>query len=109
MNAAMSSDIDAATSPDSVPETAPLLLPSQITEPDVTIVTGAAGWLGTGLVTELTGTGRWARSGVVRGLVRADDDARHLPASVETVRGDVTDPASLDRLFADVASTPSST
>ncbi|MGA9279553.1 NAD-dependent epimerase/dehydratase family protein [Ilumatobacter sp.] len=79
-----------------------------IDAPDVTIVTGAAGWLGTGLVTALSGSGRWARSGRVRGLVRVDEATDHLPvtndhsgpsASLELVRGDVTDAASLDRLF----------
>ena len=70
-----------------------------IEEPAATIVTGAAGWLGTGITTALTGDGRYRRSGTVRGLVRPDEHADHLPARVERIRGDVTDPASLDRLF----------
>ncbi|WP_083915141.1 NAD-dependent epimerase/dehydratase family protein [Ilumatobacter nonamiensis] len=77
--------------------------PTTIDPPDLTIVTGAAGWLGTGLVTALTGAGHagpYHRPGAVRGLVRPDEDSRHLPEQVELVRGDVTDPDSLDDLFA---------
>jgi len=70
-----------------------------IDDPATTIVTGAAGWLGTGLVTALTGDGEHGRSGVVRGLVRPGEDADHLPDAVERISGDVTDRASLDRLF----------
>ena len=36
---------------------------------------------------------------MVRGLVRPGENADHLPDAVERIRGDVTDPASLDRLF----------
>ena len=67
--------------------------------PAATVVTGAAGWLGTGLVTALCGDGAHGRDGTVRGLVRAGEAADHLPEAVERIRGDVTDPASLDRLF----------
>ena len=70
-----------------------------IDTPDLTVVTGAAGWLGTGLVHALSAGGRHERSGVVRALVRPGDDVGHLPADVEIVRGDVTDPASLRALF----------
>jgi nucleoside-diphosphate-sugar epimerase len=70
-----------------------------IDAPATTIVTGAAGWLGTGLVTALVGNGEFARPGVVRGLVRSGETTSHLPERVELVIGDVTDPASLDRLF----------
>ena len=70
-----------------------------IEAPAATVVTGAAGWLGTGLVTALCGTGRFARDGTVRGLVRPGEAVDHLPERVERIRGDVTDPASLDRLF----------
>lgn len=71
--------------------------------PDLTIVTGAAGWLGTGLVTALVGDGAAdaeRRSGVVRGLVRPGENTDHLPTAVELVHGDVTAPDSLDALFA---------
>ena len=70
-----------------------------IEHPAATVVTGAAGWLGTGLVTALTGDGRHGRTGVVRGLVRSEENADHLPEAVERIRGDVTDRGSLDRLF----------
>ncbi len=70
-----------------------------IDTPTATVVTGAAGWLGTGLVAALTGTGPYGRTGTIRGLVRPGEDADHLPESVERIRGDVTEPASLDRLF----------
>ena len=70
-----------------------------IEPPAATLVTGAAGWLGTGLVTALSGDGTYGRAGAVRGLVRPGEDADHLPAAVERIRGDVTDRQSLDRLF----------
>jgi nucleoside-diphosphate-sugar epimerase len=72
---------------------------STIETPAVTVVTGAAGWLGTGLVTALAGGGEYGREGLIRGLARRDDETKHLPECVEVIRGDVTDPASLDRLF----------
>ena len=71
-----------------------------IDAPAATIVTGAVGWLGTGLVTALTGDGEYARPGIVRGLVRPEEPTVQLPDAVDVVRGDVTDPASLDALFA---------
>ena len=70
-----------------------------IEPPVATVVTGAAGWLGTGLVSAWCGEGRFGRGGIVRGLVRSGEEADHLPDRVERIRGDVTDPASLDRLF----------
>lgn len=70
-----------------------------IDAPAATIVTGAAGWLGTGLVTALAGDGEYGRAGVIRGLVRPDESTQHLPERVEVVRGDVTDPSSLDAVF----------
>lgn len=89
---------------------------TQIDLPDATVVTGAAGWLGTGLVTALideadersprSGDVRaheavtHARPGIVRGLVRPGEDIAHLPDGLDIVRGDVTDPDSLARLFA---------
>lgn len=73
--------------------------PSTIDAPATTIVTGAAGWLGTGLVTALTGAGEHSRPGRVRGLVRSEESAKHLPDALEVVRGDVTDSSSLDALF----------
>lgn len=76
-----------------------------IETPDYTIVTGASGWLGTGLVTELTEGSDWNRAGVVRGLVRPGESASHLPDAVEIVEGDVTDPASLAALFAGTSGT----
>lgn len=69
-----------------------------IEAPDLTVVTGAAGWLGTGLVTSLS-DGAWRRPGRIRGLVRDGDDVDHLPDAVEVVRGDLRDPASLAALF----------
>ena len=44
--------------------------------PDVTIVTGAAGWLGTSLLEALAdGEGRWTRTGEIRALVREQREA----------------------------------
>lgn len=71
------------------------------------IVTGAPGWLGTRLVQSLVNgvvdvptLGPSSRR--IRCLVLPDADASELEAlgkQVEIVRGDVTDPASLDALF----------
>jgi nucleoside-diphosphate-sugar epimerase len=69
--------------------------------PTTTIVTGAAGWLGTALVHALVGPGPWARAGAIRALVVDDDQAaatRALGATPFT--GDVRERASLEALFA---------
>ena len=66
--------------------------------PDVTIVTGAAGWLGTALVHALVGGGEWERPGVVRALVLDEDQAtrvRSIGPNVEVVVGDLRRPDSL--------------
>ncbi len=65
--------------------------------PAVAVVTGAAGWLGQNLVRALAG-GRER----VRCLVHSENEAPLLEIvgpSVETVAGDVCDPAVADRLF----------
>lgn len=70
--------------------------------PDTTVVTGAGGWLGTGLVSAFVGDGERARSGRVRLLVRDPDDERRLAAlsdRIDVVVGDIGDPAVVDRLF----------
>lgn len=76
-----------------------------IDTPDYTIVTGASGWLGTGIVTELTEGADWKRTGIIRGLVRPGENTAHLPDAVEVIEGDVTDPASLTALFAGTSGT----
>ncbi|MDQ6855205.1 MAG: NAD(P)-dependent oxidoreductase, partial [Actinomycetota bacterium] len=61
------------------------------------VVTGAAGWLGQNLVRALS-----AERERVRCLVHGADEAPLLEVvgpSVETVAGDVRDPATVDRLF----------
>lgn len=66
--------------------------------PDVTIVTGAAGWLGTALVHHLVEH----RDAPIRALVTGTDDAERLATVDERVRpvvGDVRDPDSLAPLF----------
>lgn len=71
--------------------------------PDVTVVTGAGGWLGTALMHALTeGNGPWGRSGTIRALVtnRVEGERlRALGSGVEPVIGDVTQPTTLDGLF----------
>jgi nucleoside-diphosphate-sugar epimerase len=89
--------MSAASMPPSTP-TDPPLDPMSMATPSLTVITGAAGWLGTGLLHSLT-DGEFGRPGIVRGLVRAGEVVDHLPASVELVVGDVTDPASLGALF----------
>jgi nucleoside-diphosphate-sugar epimerase len=71
------------------------------------IVTGAPGWLGTRLVQSLVKgvvdvPSLGASDRRVRCLVLPDADAKELEAlggQVEIVRGDVTDPSSLEKLF----------
>lgn len=71
--------------------------------PDTTVITGAGGWLGTGLVAAL-GAGQWARPGRLRLLVH-DPAATSVISSaassahVDVVVGDVTVPADVERLF----------
>jgi nucleoside-diphosphate-sugar epimerase len=65
------------------------------------VVTGAAGWLGQNLVRALAG-----RRTRVRCLVHDADDApllENVAPTVETVIGDVRDPAAVDRLFETVS------
>lgn len=70
--------------------------------PDVTVITGARGWLGTGLVTAFLGDGEYSRGGTLRLLVRDEDDTSRLRAlsdRVELVVGDVREFATAHRLF----------
>lgn len=61
----------------------------------VYLVTGAAGFLGSHIVSLLAAAGER-----VRGLVLPDDPlAKHLPEGVELVSGDITNEADLDRFF----------
>ena len=72
-------------------------MPSDAKTPGVAVVTGAAGWLGQNLVRALA-AGRER----VRCLVHDSEQAPLLEIvgpSVETVVGDVRDPATVDRLF----------
>jgi len=70
--------------------------------PDVTIVTGATGWLGTALLHALAvDEGTWRRPGRLRALVTTAQHAdrlRALAPTIDPVVGDVT--ADLDPLFA---------
>ena len=72
-------------------------MPSDAKTPGVAVVTGAAGWLGQNLVRALA-----ADRERVRCLVHDSEQAPLLEIvgpSVETVVGDVRDPATVDRLF----------
>jgi nucleoside-diphosphate-sugar epimerase len=76
--------------------------------PDTTVVTGAAGWLGRALVTQLTTPeARFARPGAVRALVTDAGDALALGRlpGVEPVVGDVRRPDGLAGLFDGVRGT----
>jgi nucleoside-diphosphate-sugar epimerase len=78
-----------------------------IAPPELTIVTGAGGWLGRALLDHLLrADGPYARPGRVRALVTADD-AAGLPdsARLDVVVGDVRRPAGLAGLFADLGGT----
>ena len=76
-------------------------------EPDATVITGAAGWLGTALTHALVHEGGpWQRGGTIRTLVRnrvEADRLANLDPSIEPIVGDLLDPDSLDRLFAGLA------
>lgn len=70
--------------------------------PDNTVVTGAGGWLGTGLISAFTDDGPHHRSGCIRALVRDQADADRLANqsdNVEPVIGDLTIDADIERLF----------
>lgn len=73
-------------------------------DPPATVVTGAAGWLGTALMHALTTPGSaWRREGTIRALVTNRVDADHLRRlgdQVEPVIADLTEPTTLAPLFA---------
>lgn len=77
--------------------------------PEATVVTGAAGWLGTALMHALTApASRWHREGTIRALVtnRVEADRlRGLGTQVEPVIGDLTQPHTLDPLVAGLTGT----
>lgn len=76
------------------------------TPPATTIVTGAAGWLGTALVHALTSADSDRPGARLRALVRSSDEADRLASigdPVEPVVGDLCRPASLEALFADTS------
>ncbi len=80
----------------------------ELVPPDITIVTGAAGWLGRALVAALTDDdGPYGRPGRVRALVTDDTEAGVLAGSprVDAVAGDVRRPDGLTALFAGVSGT----
>ena len=54
-----------------------------IPEPDTTVITGAGGWLGTGLVAAFSGDGERRRAGRLRLLVHDHDDEARLLAMTD--------------------------
>jgi nucleoside-diphosphate-sugar epimerase len=75
--------------------------------PDTTVITGAAGWLGTGLVAALRAGGAHERPGRLRLLVADADQAASVAAlsvdgddQLDVVVGDVSDAEDVERLFA---------
>jgi nucleoside-diphosphate-sugar epimerase len=75
---------------------------ARIEPPDVTIVTGAAGWLGRALVDHLSRPeGPFSRPGTVRALVRDPEDVALFAGipQVEPVIGDIRRPDGLTALF----------
>jgi nucleoside-diphosphate-sugar epimerase len=80
-----------------------------IDQPDVTVITGAGGWLGTGLVSAFTDPQHpWSRGGRLRLFVHDHADAQRLAGEgdrVEVVTGDISVRADVDRLFAGLTGT----
>ena len=78
---------------------------TMIEPPDVTVVTGAAGWLGRALLDHLTGDGPHARAGRIRALVTNEEDATAAAAipRVDAVVGDIRRPDGLTDLFTGLA------
>lgn len=67
--------------------------------PATTVITGAGGWLGTGLVAAL-GDGRWSRPGRLRLLVQDPTATSIAPSDrIEIIGGDIRRPADVERLF----------
>lgn len=76
--------------------------------PDVTVVTGAGGWLGNGLVSAFLGDGPHGRTGTLRLLVRDPADAETLSARsdrIEAVVGDIAEFPTAHRLFDGISGT----
>lgn len=67
--------------------------------PATTVITGAGGWLGAGLVAAL-GDGRWSRPGRLRLLVQDPTATSIAPSDrIEIIGGDIRRPADVERLF----------
>ncbi len=82
--------------------------PPLLDAPDVTIVTGASGWLGAALMHALTSDGPWHRPGRIRVMVRDRVEADRLEGmrdGIHSVVGDLTHEADVNRLFADISGT----
>jgi nucleoside-diphosphate-sugar epimerase len=82
--------------------------PTRIDPPDITVVTGAAGWLGRALVDHLArADGPYTRPGTVRALVQHPDDRAAFAglARVEPILGDVRRPDGLEALFGGLSGT----
>lgn len=63
------------------------------------IVTGAAGNLGSAIVRNLVADNKAVRAFVLRG----EEAARHLPKQADVIEGDVTEEATLEKLFSDLS------
>ena len=75
--------------------------------PDITVVTGATGWLGTALLHALTGDGPWARPGRVRAVVHSAYEvliAHRISPQIDVVVADITRSDSLGQVFCDLGS-----
>ena len=82
--------------------------PTRIEPPGITVVTGAAGWLGRALVDHLArAEGPYTRPGTVRALVHHPDDLDAFAGleRVEPILGDIRRPDGLEALFAGLSGT----
>ena len=80
-------------------------MPAAHDAPDVTVVTGAGGWLGTALLHRLSDGGRWSRPGRIRAVVHRASDVlttHRISPQIDVVVADLTRRDALDQVFGDL-------
>ena len=80
-------------------------MPAALDASDVTVVTGAGGWLGTALLHRLSDGGRWSRPGRIRAVVHRASEVlttHRISPQIDVVVADLTRRDSLDQVFEDL-------